>query len=265
MLLYTNRAVLSRYYGKFWSDAPALLLSLWVIVPFLGIYFLVLLFYRKRQLSRRLVSVLLCVLVFSEAGFQARSFLTPATALGRGLCAGDRPVRPHRPGHALPREGRKISTLTRIFWAGLGYATVGHYTSLTDAGYMHALQALGYSTTWMEIRSSGGTLLSDRAAFAAVQRHHTPTRTTARDVVYENGTYQIVRQPYALPYGFFAKGLGESLSLSGDRLRAAAGRRPRAVRGDRGRSLNASSPQPSRAGRSRPRRTAAFRSRRASG
>ena len=42
--LYTNRAVLSRYYGKFWSDGPALLLSLWVIVPFLGIYFLVLLF-----------------------------------------------------------------------------------------------------------------------------------------------------------------------------------------------------------------------------
>ena len=82
VLLYTNRAVLSRYYGKFWSDAPALLLSLWVIVPFLGIYFLVLFFYRKRQLSRRLVSVLLCVLVFSEAGFQARSFLTPATASG---------------------------------------------------------------------------------------------------------------------------------------------------------------------------------------
>ena len=97
---------------------------------------------------------------------------------------------------------------------------------------MHALQALGYSTTWMEIRSSGGTLLSD-ALLSQQYSIITPDQNDGRDVVYENGTYQIVRQPYALPYGFFAKGLGESLSLSRRPVRAATGRRPRAVRGDR--------------------------------
>ena len=216
VLLYTNRAVLSRYYGKFWSDAPALLLSLWVIVPFLGIYFLVLFFYRKRQLSRRLVSVLLCVLVFSEAGFQARSFLTPATLSGADFA------------QAIDLSGRigqdtpyRVKTENLYFdpnlLGGLGYATVGHYTSLTDAGYMHAMQALGYSTTWMEIRSSGGTLLSD-ALLSQQYSIITPDQNDGRDVVYENDTYQIVRQPYALQYGFFAKGLGGPLSLSGDRF-----------------------------------------------
>ena len=93
----------------------------------------------------------------------------------------------------------------------------GHYTSLTDAGYMHAMQALGYSTTWMEIRSSGGTLLSD-ALLSQQYSIITPDQNDGRDVVYENDTYQIVRQPYALQYGFFAKGLGGPLSLSGDRF-----------------------------------------------
>lgn len=44
---------------------------------------------------------------------------------------------------------------------GMGYPTLNHYTSLTDARYLAALKKLGYSSYWMETSGCCGTLVSD--------------------------------------------------------------------------------------------------------
>lgn len=44
---------------------------------------------------------------------------------------------------------------------GMGYSTLNHYTSLTDARYLAAIKKLGYSSYWMETSGCCGTLISD--------------------------------------------------------------------------------------------------------
>ena len=43
----------------------------------------------------------------------------------------------------------------------MGYATLNHYTSLISKDYLYCLKKLGYSSYWMEMNSSGGTILTD--------------------------------------------------------------------------------------------------------
>lgn len=207
--MHGHRQELSRYVGHYWSTNLALQLSLWVVVAMALGYFLVLLFYRKRKLSRRAVCVLLCVLACTEAGFQARSFLTAVTAKGDHFA------------QATDLQGRiqddsfyRVKTdnlyLDPNLLGGLGYPTTGHYTSLTDNTYMNTMQSLGYSTTWMDIRSIGGTLLSD-AVLAQRYSITTPSKNDGRKVLYANGTYQIVEQPVTMPFGFVAVSPGGPL------------------------------------------------------
>ena len=44
---------------------------------------------------------------------------------------------------------------------GMGYPTLNHYTSLTDARYLAAMKKLGYSSYWMETSGCCGTAVSD--------------------------------------------------------------------------------------------------------
>ena len=44
---------------------------------------------------------------------------------------------------------------------GMGYPTLNHYTSLTDARYLAVMKKLGYSSYWMETSGCCGTLVSD--------------------------------------------------------------------------------------------------------
>lgn len=43
----------------------------------------------------------------------------------------------------------------------LGYPTMAHYTSLTRADYLEGVKKMGYSSYWMEVPSTGGTVLTD--------------------------------------------------------------------------------------------------------
>lgn len=43
----------------------------------------------------------------------------------------------------------------------IGYPTMAHYTSLTRADYLEGVKKMGYSSYWMEVSSTGGTVLTD--------------------------------------------------------------------------------------------------------
>ena len=44
---------------------------------------------------------------------------------------------------------------------GFGKYSLGHYTSLTDCGFLYTMKRLGYSSYWLDTTSVGGTLLTD--------------------------------------------------------------------------------------------------------
>lgn len=47
------------------------------------------------------------------------------------------------------------------FPEGMGFASLGHYTSLTDGDWLFGAKRLGYSAYWMDVSSSGGTAVTD--------------------------------------------------------------------------------------------------------
>lgn len=84
---------------------------------------------------------------------------------------------------------------------GLGYNALGHYTSLTRANYMTAIKQFGYTSYWMEVGNSGGTLLSD--ALMSV-KYQISSRASDADI-YEGAYYHIAQMESHLPLGIVAK------------------------------------------------------------
>ena len=83
----------------------------------------------------------------------------------------------------------------------LGYNGLGHYTSLTSGRYMTAIKQFGYTSYWMEVGNSGGTLLSD----ALMSVKYQITRKNSTQGIYEGDYFQINQLDYSLPLGVVAK------------------------------------------------------------
>ena len=83
----------------------------------------------------------------------------------------------------------------------LGYNGLGHYTSLTSERYMTAIKQFGYTSYWMEVGNSGGTLLTD----ALMSVKYQIRKNDSTEGVYEGNYYQIDKLGYTLPLGVVAK------------------------------------------------------------
>lgn len=83
----------------------------------------------------------------------------------------------------------------------LGYNALGHYTSLTSERYMTAIKQFGYTSYWMEVGNSGGTLLTN----ALMSVKYQIRKKDETDGIYEGNYYQINELDYTLPLGVIAK------------------------------------------------------------
>ncbi len=84
---------------------------------------------------------------------------------------------------------------------GLGYNALGHYTSLTKQKYMQTIKRFGYTSYWMEVGNSGGTLLTD--ALLSI-KYQISSQTTERDV-YQGSYFHIAKTQNYLSLGALAK------------------------------------------------------------
>lgn len=59
----------------------------------------------------------------------------------------------------------RVKSTKRYFYTnmleGLGFSSIGHYTSLTDGDFLYASKRLGYSSYWMDNSANGGTIITD--------------------------------------------------------------------------------------------------------
>lgn len=83
----------------------------------------------------------------------------------------------------------------------LGYNALGHYTSLTPSNYMTAIKQFGYTSYWMEVGNSGGSILTD----ALLSVKYCISRSNVSADVYNGEYYSISSTPYCLPMGIIAK------------------------------------------------------------
>ena len=84
----------------------------------------------------------------------------------------------------------------------LGYNGLGHYTSLTSERYMTAIKQFGYTSYWMEVGNSGGTLLTDALMSIKYQIKH---KNNSEGSIHKGEYYQIDALDYTLPLGVLAK------------------------------------------------------------
>lgn len=83
----------------------------------------------------------------------------------------------------------------------LGYPTLSHYTSLTRADYMEGMKKFGYTSYWMEVSASGGTVLSDAIWNVRYLLGQNRDFLADADVVWTDGTLSYAKNEMQLPLG----------------------------------------------------------------
>ena len=191
------------YTRTLWGDRKSFrILGLFFLTAALA-YLVLLLLHEGGMLKRSFFSILLLAAAVVESSFYSSVYLASAGNNAQYyvpiLDLADRTADPA----ARVKMREKYFDVNLI--GGMGYGSLGHYTSLTAKDYLFSMKKLGYSSYWMEVSSSGGTAFSD----AVLGNRYTGVRTSdvkkGQDIVYQNGLYSILKDPEALPVGFAAR------------------------------------------------------------
>lgn len=161
LLLWKAKSILHSYVDSLWvSPGHALLIIVW-LTAVSAAYSFVITGRQQRALSVRTCTVLLSMLFLCEFSLGS-SIYYGAAATTDGLYAqtmsAAHQIAPDDPTARL-RLTKKYAHANML--GALGYPTMAHYTSLTRADYLDAVKRMGYSSYWMEVPSTGGTVLSD--------------------------------------------------------------------------------------------------------
>lgn len=157
-LLYARFEEISSYTSTLWVSKEGFLYLSIFWLACLAVVLAVCTAYRK-GLSGRLSSLALLGLVLIQSSVQIPAFIGSAANIpSKSLSVLSVP--------AIEDEGlyrvKQDSKFTHVnLVGGMGYPTLNHYTSLTDARYLAAMKKLGYSSYWMETSGCCGTLASD--------------------------------------------------------------------------------------------------------
>lgn len=116
--------------------------------------------YRKGNISRRFAVLLMTgvMLCESTAGFSVYiNAIDDVTARFEQTA--------ETGGKITDEDFYRTKCTRRYFYSnmleGMGYHSIGHYTSLTDCGFLFTAKQLGYSAYWLDISTNGGTLITD--------------------------------------------------------------------------------------------------------
>jgi uncharacterized membrane protein YfhO len=193
------------YVNSLWVDTKA---ALWMLVWFCAVtaaYVTAMILRQGGYLSRRACTVLFSVLFLGEFAFQYDIYLghaaNPDGLYAQTMDAADR-IEPEEDTARL-RLTKKYAHANMI--GALGYPTLAHYTSLTRADFMYGMKRLGYSSYWMEVSSTGGTVLSDALWNVQYQLGTKPEFPSWTDLCWSNGLLSIAQSQLRFPAAHFVK------------------------------------------------------------
>lgn len=163
-IISRNSVDIHRYSRQLWvsEDFFALQIKIFFVtaVCFAGVF----LMHKKGKLTGRVFSLFLCGFVITQAvsGLNvyvvgSKEYTTETAQIVSEVFELEDKIKDD--------SFYRVKTTQKQFdvnnLGALGYRSLGHYTSLTDRGYIYAMKKLGYSSYWMEVGSHGGTELTD--------------------------------------------------------------------------------------------------------
>ncbi|WP_019678260.1 YfhO family protein [Ruminococcus flavefaciens] len=157
---YTERRKLSSYANSLWVEPKAGIILSAVGLTGAAVYFICIYSFRRGHTSRLFTFAVMAAVVFGESflsfGVNVAEINDTVPGFRRNAAAFAR---------ITDEEFVRIKAGKKYFYPnyaeGWGKYSIGHYTSLTDCGTLYALKRLGYSSHWMDMDSSGGTMLTD--------------------------------------------------------------------------------------------------------
>ena len=200
IFLTSEREALSAYVRTLWVDSSFIRVFLQFALIVLVLYLLLMVLYRLHLLSRKAFTRFLCITMICECLFCSEIFL--------GYAGND--VTFNR--EVLDLSGKiEDSSLYRVklkqkyfdvnLVGSLGYGSVNHYTSFTDADFIYAMKKLGYSSYWLEMSSVGGTLFSDALLGHRYTIDSLGALSGTEEILYSNDRFAILENQFSVPLG----------------------------------------------------------------
>jgi len=193
-----NLETMSAYCFSLWGNNQSFeaLFKLYSIIIIIGIGISVLL---KYSLVRRgVITFVICAVAVSEMIISPGIYMIPPASETDGYRnIVDLEDRIDDDGFYRVKAEREYSGFDVNLLGGLGYNAIGHYTSLTGSGYMQSIKQMGYSSYWMEVGNSGGTVLTD----ALMSVKYAISNVNGEKQVYSNDEFYINQTDLYLPLG----------------------------------------------------------------
>ena len=200
----TNRTTMDQYAHSLWGNAASFeaLLTLCAIVIAIGVLCFIL--WQFKYFKPVLLWMTIAVLCFSEL------YIAPTVYMRGGAHSVERHLQIMELADKIEDDGYyRVKSEAEYsgydfdanMMGSLGYNALGHFTSLTNDNYMTAMKQFGYTSYWMEVGNSGGSVLTD----ALMSVKYTIKRSTQGGTVYQGEAYGIYETPSYLPLGIIAQ------------------------------------------------------------
>lgn len=190
---------LDAYATSLWGSTTSLeaLLRYYIII-IIG-FSVIMFFYKAKLISKRSLGFVLLTLSVLESVFAFNIYVVPASRSDsyyqdfyelENLIDDDSFYR--------VKTNKKLQNVNDL--GALGYANIGHYTSLTKENHMFTMKKLGYSSYWMEVGAYGGTTFTD----ALLLNKYTIHQGSNNSYKYHTDNYY-VSENKVLPFGLVTK------------------------------------------------------------
>lgn len=203
---YTNEysGVMDQYSQSLWGNTQSFeaLLTLYAIALFVGLTAYLL--WRFQLLHPTLLWISVGVMVVSELYVAPVTYmLTPAHDVEYYRQVVELADQIVDDGFYRVKTDREYSwrDFDVNLMGGLGYNALGHYTSLTKQNYMQTIKRFGYTSYWMEVGNSGGTMVTD----ALLSIGYQISNTLSNEDVYTGSYFHVTEKEEYLPLGILSR------------------------------------------------------------
>ncbi|MBQ8430014.1 MAG: YfhO family protein [Clostridia bacterium] len=199
-----NRETMDQYAHSLWGNSASFEAQLKLYAIMLAIGVVAYLLWRFRLFKPVLLWVSIAVLAVSELYVAPNVYMRAAShSVERHLQIMELSDKIDDEGFFRVKSEKEYSgyDFDANMMGSIGYNALGHFTSLTNAEYMSAMKLFGYTSYWMEVGNSGGSILSD----ALLSVKYTIERTTGSGEVYQGKAYGISQTPAYLPLGVISQ------------------------------------------------------------
>ena len=199
-----NRETMDQYAHSLWGNSSSFDSQLKLYAIMLAIGLISYLVWRFRLFKPMFLWLTIAVLAFSELYVAPNVYMRAAShSVERHLQIMELADKIDDDGYFRVKTQEEYSgyDFDANMMGSIGYNALGHFTSLTNAGYMSAMKGFGYTSYWMEVGNSGGTILTD----ALLSVKYSVERKKSGGETYQGKAYAISKTHSYLPLGVLSQ------------------------------------------------------------